>query len=949
MLSKNARNIILKTSVAMTVALASVVVPSYAEPVLVEAATVINQTQGTLTIKVASLWTYSKPDWNAKSKVFSSGTTFTVVEKLSVEGREMYRLSNGLYISANTAYVSFQASGGSVVPSPAPSTGAVVTTARTTANLNLRSGAGTGFSILTTIPSGAQVTVQSSSSGWVKVNYGGKTGYVSSTYLGSYTTTGGTTTPAPSVPTVPAETTSVTKTTVNLNLRSGAGTGYGILLTIPKGSTVNLISSSGGWTKVTYGSKTGWVSSTYLTTTQVSKPEEPAPTVPTPPTVPTVPTPPTETVSVTKTTVNLNLRSGAGTGYGILLTIPKGSTVNLVSTSGGWSKVTYAGKTGWVSSTYLTTTQVAKPEEPAPTVPEPPVTPTVPETPKIIGTSTTTYNLNMRSGAGTGFGILLTIPKGGTVSILGSSNGWSQVIYSGKTGYVSSQYLTAMVPSTPAPPETPTPETPTVEVKPAVLLLDDLKSTYDNVNIQVIGRAVTRDGVKSVTAQVNGKDIAVNRYERPELNDLYKEGYLLSALGFSFTIDKTTLSPGTHTLVVTSTANDGSVKTVTTSFRLTKPGAAISVAGITDGQAVPASNVSVSGYAVNVDGVSSVRYFVNGVDKGAATYGGASSVPSAYTAYTGSNNATYSFVLNAQDLSSTGMNAVRIELTGKDGNVYHRSILLKGSQTEHYIAEAQVNTRDYYAALEYARSVPPKISNGSYIVNATLPQVQFHLDPANYLFNETNRYMFMNLKYVKGDMNITGEELNKILVGMGVLEGKGQAFLDAAEVHGVNPFYLISHAILETGRGTSVLARGQYVTDTYTKFGDESSIVVGGVPEEDRTKLVYNVFGIGAWDINANLWGKQMAYTNKWFSVEEAIMGGAKWISDGYTNRSGNNQNTLFKMRYNFPENMGHEYATDLGWAQKQAGRIKYQIDQYLKENPESRLDIKFIYPTFKN
>lgn len=948
MLSKNARNIILRTSVALTVALASVVVPSYAEPVLVEAATVINQTQGTVTIKAASLWTYSSANWNAKAKAYNSGTQFTVVEKLSVDGREMYRLSSGLYISASTAYVSFQASGTAAV-TPAPVVSGAVTTARTTVNLNMRSGAGTGYGILLTIPKSATVTVIKSVSGWSQVTYGGKTGYVSSSYLGSYSTTGGSTPaplPAPIVPSTPAETTSVTKTTVNLNMRSGAGTGYGILLTIPKGATVTLSSTSGTWSKVTYGGKTGWVSSTYLVTTQAAKPQEPVPTVPT---TPTVPTSPTETTSVTKTTVNLNMRSGAGTGYSILLTIPKGTAVTLISTSGTWSKVTYSGKTGWVSSTYLATIQVAKPQEPAPTVPTPPVTPTVPEAPKVLGTSTTTYNLNMRSGAGTGFGIVLTIPKGSAVSILSSSSGWSQVIYSGKTGFVSSQYLTTMVPVAPVTPETPVPETPSVVVKPAVLLLDDLKSTYGNINVQVTGRAVTKDGVKSVTASVNGKELAVTRYERPELNDLYKEGYLLNSLGFTFNIDKTSLAPGTHTLVVKSTANDGSEKTVTTTFKMTKPVAAISVNGLTDGQAIPTSNVTVSGYAVNIDGVTGVRYFVNGVDKGAAAYGATSEVPSAFSGYSGNKNAGYSFVLNASDLSSAQMNTLRIEMTGKDGNVYSKSVLLKGADTGSYVAEAQGNSRDYYASLEYARSVPPKVSNGSAMVDASLYQVQFHLDPANYLHHETNKYMFMNLRYTKGDMAITGEELNKILVGMGVLEGKGQAFLDAADAFGVNPFYLISHAILETGRGTSVLSKGQYVTDTYTKFGDASSIVVGGVPEEDRTKLVYNVFGIGAWDINANLWGKQMAYTNKWFSVDEAIMGGAKWISEGYTNRKDNNQNTLFKMRFNFPEAMGHEYATDLGWAQKQAARIKYQIDEYLKANPESRLNITYIYPTFKN
>ncbi|HCW72607.1 MAG TPA: hypothetical protein DHM90_01140, partial [Clostridiaceae bacterium] len=91
-------------------------------------------------------------------------------------------------------------------------------------------------------------------------------------------------------------------------------------------------------------------------------------------------------------------------------------------------------------------------------------------------------------------------------------------------------------------------EDPVVVAKPAVLLLDDLKATYDNVNVTVKGRAVTKDGVKDVTATVDGKPVTVTRYERPELNDLYKDGYTLSNIGFSLTIDKSSLSAGRHTL-----------------------------------------------------------------------------------------------------------------------------------------------------------------------------------------------------------------------------------------------------------------------------------------------------------------------------------------------------------------------------------------------------------------
>lgn len=59
------------------------------------------------------------------------------------------------------------------------------------------------------------------------------------------------------------------------------------------------------------------------------------------------------------------------------------------------------------------------------------------------GSYITTNNLNLRASMSTNSQKLLTIPKGGKVTlIMKYSNGWSKVSYNGRTGFVSSQYLT---------------------------------------------------------------------------------------------------------------------------------------------------------------------------------------------------------------------------------------------------------------------------------------------------------------------------------------------------------------------------------------------------------------------------------------------------------------------------------------------------------------------------
>jgi uncharacterized protein YraI len=57
-----------------------------------------------------------------------------------------------------------------------------------------------------------------------------------------------------------------------------------------------------------------------------------------------------------KTTANLNLRTGPGTGYGIRLVIPSGGSVTVVNSgapSNGFYNVKYNGTTGWSSGLYL--------------------------------------------------------------------------------------------------------------------------------------------------------------------------------------------------------------------------------------------------------------------------------------------------------------------------------------------------------------------------------------------------------------------------------------------------------------------------------------------------------------------------------------------------------------------------------------------------------------------
>ena len=208
-------------------------------------------------------------------------------------------------------------------------------------------------------------------------------------------------------------------TTVRVHFRTGAGTNYSSMGILDKGVKVSYISESGNWTKVEYDSKTGYICSDYL-----EKGESNAT--------------PTSTMYTTPE-IGLNLRKGPGTNYSVIRTLSKGTAVTVHSSSNGWSKISVNGVEGYVSTSFLSSTN---PSTNSSTSNETTSTPT-----------TTMYvtpdaGLNLRKGAGTSYSVIKTLSKGTAVTVHSSNNGWSNVSANGVEGYVSTSYLSSTKPST---------------------------------------------------------------------------------------------------------------------------------------------------------------------------------------------------------------------------------------------------------------------------------------------------------------------------------------------------------------------------------------------------------------------------------------------------------------------------------------------------------------------
>ena len=133
---------------------------------------------------------------------------------------------------------------------------------------------------------------------------------------------------------------------------------------------------------------------------------------------------------------DLNVHEQPDASSKVLGTLKKDTAVVVTEEKYGWYTITFNGQTGYISAKYTTETD---PSTPTPT-------PT-PETKTVY----TTENLKVRAQPNTSAEVLGTLKKGTKVETYGLKDGWYEIKYEGKTGYISAKYTTETDPSTPQP------------------------------------------------------------------------------------------------------------------------------------------------------------------------------------------------------------------------------------------------------------------------------------------------------------------------------------------------------------------------------------------------------------------------------------------------------------------------------------------------------------------
>ncbi len=353
------------------------------------------------------------------------------------------RLANGTegwvnaastYITPNVAISSLPVV--SIPGAPATSATAIVSTGA----LNVRSGPGVTYSVLTVASQGhtVQLLGRNANSSWAKIRVAnGTEGWVNASLLtpsvaiSSLPFVDSPAAPQPPVPVAPGAV---------LSLRSGPGFNYPVTGSVYQGLQVSAIgrNAANTWLKVRLSDgQEGWIGVQYV---QLSIPVGNLPVLDgtvgnPPPTTGATPTPPASPNWATVNTGAANLRSGPGIGYGIVTVVNQGQYVSLLARNNisSWAKVQLTnGTAGWINASLL------NPNVAINTLPV--------ENVQTISTSgvINTAALNVRTGPGVSYGVTAVVYQGQGVALIGrnADSSWVKIrLTNGTVGWINSAYV----------------------------------------------------------------------------------------------------------------------------------------------------------------------------------------------------------------------------------------------------------------------------------------------------------------------------------------------------------------------------------------------------------------------------------------------------------------------------------------------------------------------------
>jgi mannosyl-glycoprotein endo-beta-N-acetylglucosaminidase len=612
------------------------------------------------------------------------------------------------------------------------------------------------------------------------------------------------------------------------------------------------------------------------------------------------------------------MRNSPSVSASIIVKVAKGTSVQVYSEANGWSKIVAYGQTGYVSSEYLSEALQNSSNG---------VTSVQKSVIKYVNVSEGS-SLNLRGSDSQSSSVIVKLQNGTEVQVISTSNGWAKVQANGQIGYVSTDFLSDTKPNTG------TQEKEQVVTKYVNVSLGSSLNMRKNpsVNASIIVK-IARGVAVTVLSESNGW-ANIEAYGQTG----YVSTEFLSAANPAAGADKSNSnnnsdivpSPAENsgTDLYTGNSSDTSVNESATKYVNVIFGSSLNMRSSASAESSVITKLA-RGTVVTI--ISEENGWSKVSANGAEGYVSSQYLSAAEPFDPNQPSSTSDTAYESYGISLSNMVKLQMEAdpqTDKKYDTYIRSdALTLKSSTSGTVKDSGWNVRggagtNFWVVGQVSNGDSLQIlskvmgSDGYYWyqvtynkpwVNASPDDVTYYINPTNFINSTVDSFQFLKLS-VTANLN-SAEVNNRILNGKGILQGKASAFITAGTTYGVNEIYLISHALLETGNGTSQLANG---------------VTING-------KTVYNMYGIGAYDSDPVSGGAKYAYNAGWFTPEDAIIGGAQFIAKGYINAG---QDTLYKMRWN-PNSAvsngcaSHQYATDIGWASKQVNQI-YNLYQLL-------------------
>ncbi|MCI7703903.1 MAG: SpoIID/LytB domain-containing protein, partial [Clostridiales bacterium] len=189
-----------------------------------------------------------------------------------------------------------------------------------------------------------------------------------------------------------------------LNLRREASTSSAILATMAHGTQVTLLEMGSTWSRVQYGTLSGYVKNEYISVIDDAVDETPE----------GVTSIGTAVVSLADESQTLNLRAAPTVNSAVLSHLRHGQTLTVLERYERWTQVQMGSLTGYVSNDYILFSQAETESTPAPQATPAPVTETM--TAIVLPEG----GLNLRTSASRTAGVIMTLPQGTMLRVTGT-------------------------------------------------------------------------------------------------------------------------------------------------------------------------------------------------------------------------------------------------------------------------------------------------------------------------------------------------------------------------------------------------------------------------------------------------------------------------------------------------------------------------------------------------